>query len=434
MRRISGLINVFFCAVIAVIVTGCAATQEKMETAPEISINGQVVKELSDRTRRQMIKERIILAKNYEEKKQFKKTLSTMKELQLLDPDNKEIQESVKKLETGLESAVSMHLQSGKRYFEEGDVTRSKKEFLMVIFLDTDQQDALNYLRKLNSILYKGTEKEPARETPVISVETEEKYIVHTLKQGESLSMLAEKYYGDKMKYQIVADFNSIKDVNKLSAGQQIRVPVKEGFKGAKEDLPASSKETVLTKEQKPGKGQEQIVMPDKKKELDEKKDEEKLPKLDSKSLKEIFNKGETLYQKEKFTEALKEFQKVVQNDPENLLAKKYMENAKEIAACLKKGNEFYLAREYGLAYDEYSHILLLKPDCVIANEKVGSLITPVLTQAKYLLHDEQSPCNAIFLTKKILKRSPLNNAARELLEEATLLEKGLELDCSTNY
>jgi LysM repeat protein len=48
---------------------------------------------------------------------------------------------------------------------------------------------------------------------------------VHTVKSGEHLTQLADKYYGDASRYLQVADFNKLGNFRRLEPGQQIVFP-----------------------------------------------------------------------------------------------------------------------------------------------------------------------------------------------------------------
>jgi nucleoid-associated protein YgaU len=50
---------------------------------------------------------------------------------------------------------------------------------------------------------------------------------MHTVKSGESLSLIAKEYYGDAMKYNVIFEANKpmLKDVNKIYPGQVLRIP-----------------------------------------------------------------------------------------------------------------------------------------------------------------------------------------------------------------
>jgi nucleoid-associated protein YgaU len=49
----------------------------------------------------------------------------------------------------------------------------------------------------------------------------------HVVEKGETLSKIAEQYYGDKMLYPKIFEANrdTLKDPNKIQVGQKLRIP-----------------------------------------------------------------------------------------------------------------------------------------------------------------------------------------------------------------
>jgi len=394
---------------------GCAAVKE----APRVQRPGEE-RIVRDNT------ELLALAREYEEKKQFKKALNTLKDIQSTDPYNRDIRSKVKKFETGLNDAVHKHLAAGKSYFQSGNQEASEKEFLMVLFLDPDNREALGFLRELSDTSKPGSTRQLEEVMTEVRARDYKDFIEHTLQSGESLSILAQMYYGDKMKYDIIAEFNDIADVNRVSVGQKIKVPVLEkmepSYQAAKtrpEPAPKPAKEAEVVKPK-------EVV----KEEPPKKPEKQKLAKLDMKTIDETFNKGEKFFQEEKYKEAIDNYQKVVTRYPEHTAAGKRLDASKKIMSYLQNGNEFVFTRKYGNAYDEFSKVLVLNPKSAAAKKELDKLVSPMLAQASYLLHDEQSPCKAIVIIEKVLKKEPDNKEAQDLLDEATTLEEGLDLKC----
>jgi len=88
-------------------------------------------------------------------------------------------------------------------------------------------------------------------------------YQVHTVKAGDSLSKIAYEYYGDYTQMDRIANFNDIKDIDKIKIGQKVKIPFLSTEQSRKtsrvnaEDLDASKqsgaavfKEKSLTNEQ----------------------------------------------------------------------------------------------------------------------------------------------------------------------------------------
>ncbi|MEO0896914.1 MAG: LysM peptidoglycan-binding domain-containing protein [Bacteroidota bacterium] len=60
-----------------------------------------------------------------------------------------------------------------------------------------------------------------------ITVATTEYYTKHTVKSGESLSLIAKHYSGDPMKYKAIFEANTgtLKDPNVIHPGQELVIP-----------------------------------------------------------------------------------------------------------------------------------------------------------------------------------------------------------------
>ena len=52
-----------------------------------------------------------------------------------------------------------------------------------------------------------------------------EKYIYYTIKNGDTLRNISERFYGDKMKYEIIMEENNIIDKNQIKTGDIIKIP-----------------------------------------------------------------------------------------------------------------------------------------------------------------------------------------------------------------
>ena len=48
---------------------------------------------------------------------------------------------------------------------------------------------------------------------------------VYTVKPGDSLSAIAQKYYGDAMEYKKIAHYNNISNPDLIQPGQRLRIP-----------------------------------------------------------------------------------------------------------------------------------------------------------------------------------------------------------------
>lgn len=58
-----------------------------------------------------------------------------------------------------------------------------------------------------------------------IKVNNTNDFAVHKVQSGETLSAIAKKYLGDANKYQSIASYNNISNPDKISVGQEIKIP-----------------------------------------------------------------------------------------------------------------------------------------------------------------------------------------------------------------
>lgn len=352
------------------------------------------------------IKERI---KNSEARRDFQKVLQGWKRVYSLDPENQEAQRMVSQLEEGLRRAIAEHMRAGMAFYQQGEFEKSKKELLLVLFLDPGQKEAWIHLRRI-SLLENTTmpQRRWIHQVPDPSGD----YIFHPLKEGETLSMIAEKYFGDPSKSQVIADANAISDVARVRAGRIIKVPLptagaSQTQNGAKPTLTVGGQIEMRSPGPIPMKS---------------------MPGEDS--LEQQLNLAKRLYRENKIIEAAAEFRDITHRRPDQKEATNYLERSQTIIDGLKNATSLDAAQKYEAAYDEFNRILSVKPDFTPAVDRVQDLIPLLVAKAGNLLHEEQSPCEAKVLTKKILQRSPNNNDAKNLHDESIEIERGLEMQC----
>lgn len=179
---------------IGVMIGGCAGIKEKF--------TGSKNKEL--------VQTYIRSGQDYENKGDLVQALKQYKLALTVDPKNKEAIEKRDLLEKNMRILVQEHYRKGIKLRKKGKYQLARKEFLTTLELQPDHLEALRALK-------------PKKEIPA------KKYIIHTIKPGESLSMVAKTYYGDYRKFPIIAEFNNMFDATQIKVGQKIKVPEIEG-------------------------------------------------------------------------------------------------------------------------------------------------------------------------------------------------------------
>jgi len=123
-----------------------------------------------------------------------------------VDSKNKTALEGKTRVKNSLESLAEKYYKKGLTYRRKGRYDLAKQSFLKTLSYNPDHSGAKEMLAP--------TKKEKKTQ-----------FIVHTIKSGDSISKLAQKYYGDYKKYGIIAKFNNMDDATRVKIGQKIRIP-----------------------------------------------------------------------------------------------------------------------------------------------------------------------------------------------------------------
>ena len=170
----------------------------------------------------------MVKAQEYEAKGDLVEALEQYKLALTVDSENQTAKEKRTKIEQELRELAENHYQTGLNYHRKGQYAQARKEFLTALRYTPDHQEAKDMLRE-----------------HVLGEQQVKGYVLHTIQHNESISILAKKYYGDPKKFQIIAEYNQLKDATKVKVGQKVKVPVVEGipfFAKAEDIIPTSKK------------------------------------------------------------------------------------------------------------------------------------------------------------------------------------------------
>lgn len=180
--------------------SGCASVQTR--TVPDIEAVPSVEGLFRDYFQK---------GQEYERAGDLPEALHAFKIAGALDPLNQDLIESRRRVETALQKKADDHYNIGLKLKKEGKYGEARKHFLATIRFRPEHPGAKETLL--------------ARKRIRIN-----RYIVHTVKEGESLSMLAGHYYGTTLNFPTIAKYNNLTDAAKIFAGQKIKIPVVEGM------------------------------------------------------------------------------------------------------------------------------------------------------------------------------------------------------------
>ena len=139
--------------------------------------------------------------------------LKTYKLARTVNPDNELANKKIAELEPKLKALAETHYQNGMAYQRKGQYAQAQQEFMTALRYNPDHLQAQEMLSGRAA-----------------GLENVQGYIPHVVEAGESLSLLAKRYYGDYKKFNLIAKFNGLDDATRISAGQQIKIPVIQGI------------------------------------------------------------------------------------------------------------------------------------------------------------------------------------------------------------
>jgi tetratricopeptide (TPR) repeat protein len=151
-------------------------------------------------------------AQQHEEQGDLVEALKHYKLVLTVDPENQLAQQKTAALEPQLKDLAEEHYKSGIKFYNKGEYSSARKEFLTALRYNPDHANAKAKLT--------ATSKDLGRV---------KRYIVHTVQPDESISTLADRYYGDYRKFHFIAEYNELEDATQVRVGQEIKIPVIEG-------------------------------------------------------------------------------------------------------------------------------------------------------------------------------------------------------------
>ena len=306
------LVPLFLClTILSISLGGCAALKKKPKgkEAPEVRLG-------------RVLLERAI---EYEQKGQPQKAL------QFYEAALAVVVAKKKGLEESLLKDAERHYQRGLEYQEQGKYSKARREFLVALRLRPDFPEVVELLK-------------PALPPPIGG------YVVHEVKEGEYLSAIAEKYYGDRSKFEIIARVNDLEDATKLYTGMKLIIPETTGvgFSDLEEkqslEPQFEGKSTHETYEEVGLAGSEKSG-----------EDASLLSEqeVDYDPVAIYQEQGVTLLEEGQYLAALHEFQKVLNTDPSREKIQEYM-----AWAHYRQGEVFFNQADYLKARDHFYEAL----------------------------------------------------------------------------
>jgi len=143
-------------------------------------------------------------AARLEREGELRRALDHWKIALMIDKDDAAAREGQTKLEGRIEGAVTQRIQEGRAALQRSSHVEARRRFLAVLALDPFNRTAFDALQN-----------------DVREVES----ITHTVRAGETLATLAQRYYGDRSRGEVIWETNQLPPNPLLVAGSTLKIP-----------------------------------------------------------------------------------------------------------------------------------------------------------------------------------------------------------------
>jgi tetratricopeptide (TPR) repeat protein len=154
--------------------------------------------------RQQLAAERRDRARRLERSGDLRQALDEWKIALTIDPADRAAQEGRQQLEARLERSIAERLGQGREALAKGDHLEARRHFLAVLAMDPANQTAFSALQ------------DDVKEI---------RFVPHTVKAGETLATIAERYYGDRARSEVIWETNQLPPNPRLAAGMVLKIP-----------------------------------------------------------------------------------------------------------------------------------------------------------------------------------------------------------------
>ena len=154
--------------------------------------------------RQQLAAGHVERARRLERSGDLRQALDEWKIALTVDPNDQAAKDGRRQLEARLEQSVSARLGQGREALAKGDHLEARKHFLAVLAMDPANQAAFSALQ--NDV-------------------KEIRFVPYTVKQGDTLATIAERYYGDRTRSEVIWETNQLPPNPRLTAGMTLKIP-----------------------------------------------------------------------------------------------------------------------------------------------------------------------------------------------------------------
>jgi len=196
---------------LTLVMSACATVAEKPAPAPEVT-GAPVVVPLPvvppppppPDPRAPLVARHRERAEALERDGELRRALDEWKIALTIDPGDAAAGLALKALEGRIERAVAEKIEGGRAALARGVQAEARRQFLAALALDPS-----------NRVAFQALQNE-ARDA---------EFINHTVRQGDTLQSLAQRYYGDRSRSEVIWETNQLPPNPRLVAGTTLKIP-----------------------------------------------------------------------------------------------------------------------------------------------------------------------------------------------------------------
>jgi tetratricopeptide (TPR) repeat protein len=426
-------------------------------------------------------------ARNFEKKGMLPNALEQYKLALTVDPKNETAKKNHRRLSIYLKRLADERYKLGMKYYRIGKYGLARKEFLTALKFNPDHKSASKMLvsrqpRKTPKYVYHviqageslasiakkyygdykkyeliarfnqlkdATNVKPGQRIMIpdakgMQIPTRSpgkkggsrSYVLHKIKPGESISKLAQSYYGDYKRFHAIAQFNGMDDATRVSVGQKVKVPRLEGLPF---HIPGKAQEAT----ESTNAGSKRSPIHDSLQDLQDqptqggKETDEQIMAYRAAAIE--------LYNDARYDDAIFELHKVIEAAPNDQETRTYLGRA-----YFESGKRHFQAEDFDAARESFESALQYNPQCeqcqaYIAKSKLGPLLahrtkgieafqkndflTAILELDEYLKQKPADKEIRVYLSKAYLQQALINYDKGDFLKAKKGFDSALEYD-----
>jgi tetratricopeptide (TPR) repeat protein len=316
----------------------------------------------------------------------LRRALDEWKIARTIDPDDAAARDGQARLEAKIEGLVAQRIGEARTALARGSHVEAQRRLLVALALDPANRTAMTMLQ-----------------TEVRDVE----FLTHTVRAGDTLASLAERYYGDRSRLEVIWETNQLSPNPRLVAGTTLKIPEIPGLPFAR---PTPRRDAAVPP---PAATPATPTRPDAAR-------EEAPPEINP-----LVAVAREALDRRDYVVALGDVDKLLNGDPANregLSLKKLV--------LYRQSKDQLDQKNYDGSYKTLTTLARLQPDYEdvpkLLQQMKGRLVDQHYREGIRLYREERLP-QAIAEWKVVLDLDPQHSNARKNIEQAERLLKGLE-------